>query len=579
MHRAKAHRYARTCNKSPSQFNTVQAKAHAHTWTCQICNRAFLNKDDLRKHQKLRMCLLCNQSMIECKLTRHLDEKHNKEISELPSEGFLEHLITFCQGCNRGFLSRNGLHKHQKLRVCLLCQQSMMQCELQRHVKDHHKKEISKEPFEQTPKVPSDQIPKVPSDKTPELYSDPTTDHQENNSESLKEDSLVSSTDDQDDKNSEVLYVEIEVKQEEENIFRMPCEQTSNREDQQNSSEIVTEEKLSSCDNQEDSKIQEGPENDPEILKHLEERHNKATCEVFSSQNESGEGVVKDKSNLEPHESQIKCEENVNVKQNFLDMEQDMVTMEQDTVTMDTQALDNNIWIEPDPSTVTVITPLEEDSVSEMQDAMQIIAQGILGNSTKSMGNGSIEEEQNISMDPNPGTLKITSHMEEDNESVTERIVQIIPHVKSYWQTSKCKCAECGHYFPSTEALERHVAQVHKSNQNTHLKNCFENQTHVEKCSEDRIVLPFPKDGNLSIDEMMQRICTKCGQYYTSAEELKNQCYWRTEIKCAKCDHYFPCLGALKKHVNQRHKSENQSGVTSHVENCSESPILCKSGC
>ncbi len=56
---------------------------------------------------------------------------------------------------------------------------------------------------------------------------------------------------------------------------------------------------------------------------------------------------------------------------------------------------------------------------------------------------------------------KAESVSECSNESSDEPSAD--EHIKSYWQTSKIKCAECGHYFPSPESLKRHVIQVHKS--------------------------------------------------------------------------------------------------------------------
>ena len=139
---------------------------------------------------------------------------------------------------------------------------------------------------------------------------------------------------------------------------------------------------------------------------------------TITSPVEVGTRIVKNEE-LEP----LQFQETVNIERDFVAMEQYAMTF------------NNNISMEPDPSTVTVISPNDEESGSDTDiDTLQIIPQGIPEQSIRSVENGSIKEEQNrkarhhnIWMEPGPKTIQMESPMEDSSESETEDMLQIIP--------------------------------------------------------------------------------------------------------------------------------------------------------
>ncbi len=139
---------------------------------------------------------------------------------------------------------------------------------------------------------------------------------------------------------------------------------------------------------------------------------------TITSPVEVGTRIVKNEE-LEP----LQFQETVNIERDFVAMEQYAMTF------------NNNISMEPDPSTVTVISPNDEESGSDTDiDTLQIIPQGIPEQSIRSVENGSIKKKQNrkasrcnIWMEPDPKTVQMESPIEDSSESETEDMLQIIP--------------------------------------------------------------------------------------------------------------------------------------------------------
>ena len=451
------HNDFKKCPKCNTKFNTQNAlECHiksTHTKSrglpmCRGCNRGFLSHDDLCKHQKSQMCLLCKQCMMQCELTGHIEKHHNEEIffqiSLVPSDqssvvhsdpikerqesscinlkeervssadnvpdsnqwdfpwhfdeqhnkgilevlpdqsnsippdqtkeqtGQSEALLLRCHKCSTGFLSTYDFHRHQMFRRCQLCGQSMIQCELPRHIDEKHNKDISKVPSDQNSRVLSVQnSTKLKQENMSKILCEetPANKTQENSAENFSEEEMTSNYDNQGEYNTDDYLI---------NRGREICLKTDDK------MALGNIKKPIKYDNIEQGFVSNGhniDSTDDSEWACFNQARITTTYPV-----RVGEFVVKEEGKAES-QGPFKSSK-------YSDRERQSVAAEADR-----EVPDPNIWVEPDPSTVTVISPLqgsESDSESEGEHFVQIIPQGIPGNSVKFEENGNSEEEQNI---------------------------------------------------------------------------------------------------------------------------------------------------------------------------------------
>ncbi len=279
---------------------------------CRKCPRRFNTEAGLRQHMTCSHKPEPSQVYHNINMAQQLDPIY---VGDNNIQHTIQHKSSIaCSGCSQTFSNEIELMTHQEFCMCTVCKKCFDHWDLPRHIEEFHNKGI-------LPDQISNQI-------SPTAGLD-------NSLESLKDKTVPSHDSQEDLKAEDILFHE----------EKEPCLKAGDNMAPGNSNESV-----------ENVSIEQGFVNNKHNTQASDDNmpiHSNGDRVTIISPNMLEEFVVNKVGRTEPPRGPIKSEENVNIEQDFIAMEED------------TQAPDDNIWIEPDPSTVTVITPMCEDSGSD----------------------------------------------------------------------------------------------------------------------------------------------------------------------------------------------------------------------
>ncbi len=141
IHRVKSHRNVRGLTRHRVKTSGPEHRVQPEGLSpkCQGCNMTFMSEHDLRNHKQLYLCPFCQKCLQSGNLCEHIKAYHNTdEAEELKYE-----LSITRNGCRQTFSDSSEVMSDQELSMCPVCKQCFDHSDLPTHLDEQHNKDIS----------------------------------------------------------------------------------------------------------------------------------------------------------------------------------------------------------------------------------------------------------------------------------------------------------------------------------------------------------------------------------------------------------------------------------------------------